>query len=418
MVAPLPTTRVSRLAQGAKAASCVGAAAVGIGGSKRLEDAARALSALRGPAAKAGQWLGYVEGFAPGGQATGFENAFWRLQDEAMASPVEPIAQIIREELGALPEALFERWNSVPVKSGSVGQVHRARLRDGRSVAVKVQHPGIEAAMRADLANARWLEFLVARLAPASLNARELSEELARQLLRELDYESEARNLTAFEEAFAEDEFIYVPRLVPELSRRRVLTTHFSSGESFRDALTHSERHRQFYAETLFRFFVTSVLRAGAFNADPHPGNYLFCRDSKVVFLDFGCVQQLAPARAVRLRRLLAAALEANLPAFEAAVRDYFALRGGDYEAGMQRFMRCLFRPMFEERFRFERSFIREATSVMRLLRGALKTRDGSLVPLPREVLLLHRALFGLYAVLARLGAIVPTRAIGRAALA
>jgi predicted unusual protein kinase regulating ubiquinone biosynthesis (AarF/ABC1/UbiB family) len=220
----------------------------------------------------------------------------------------ELAAGVVREELGAPPEEIFERWDQVPVAAASIGQVHRAMTSDGRAVAVKVQYPGVEQAIRSDLDNLD-LSTLVMPFLWRSLDARAMAEEIRARLDEELDYRVEAANQTRFAGWYRHHPFILVPEVVHELSAHRVLTTDLAEGVRFEEMERWDQHQRDLAAETIFRFVFRSLYRFHAFNGDPHPGNYLFQPDGRVSFLDFGLVKYFAPTDIGQLEALVQAAV-------------------------------------------------------------------------------------------------------------
>jgi hypothetical protein len=214
-------------------------------------------------------------------------------------------------------------------------------LADGRAVAVKVQYPGVDEAIRADLANAGLLFQGVGMLFPG-LEPGPLVEEIRSRVIEELDYALEARNQAFFAEAYRGHPHIHVPDVVRERSSHRVLTTELAEGARFDEARTWSQDERDLAGETIYRFVMGSLYRLRAFNGDPHPGNYLFRPGGEVVFLDFGLVKHFtdeeiavftAMVRAMvvdrdvaAFRRVIEAAglLAPGAPFDDQQVEDYF----------------------------------------------------------------------------------------------
>jgi predicted unusual protein kinase regulating ubiquinone biosynthesis (AarF/ABC1/UbiB family) len=159
-------------------------------------------------------------------------------------------------------------------------------------VAVKVQYPGVDAALRADLSNAGMILRLAKAIAPG-LDAKAVAEELRERVLEELDYEYEAQNQRAFSRAYRGHPFIYVPDVITRLSRSRVLVTEYVEGHGFEEVkkLDHEARSR--FGEIVFRFYLGSIYQLQHFNADAHPGNYVLLDDGRVAFLDFGMTKRL-----------------------------------------------------------------------------------------------------------------------------
>jgi predicted unusual protein kinase regulating ubiquinone biosynthesis (AarF/ABC1/UbiB family) len=201
---------------------------------------------------------------------------------------------VVTEELGGPPEQVFATWDPEPIAAASIGQVHRAITRDGQAVAVKVQYPGIAATIEADLGNVALLRRMLKITAPAQ-DVDALIAELRQRIVEELDYEQEARNQQLFADYFEGHPTIHVPRIVPELSTRRVVTSELADGARFAELASWSQEERDLAAETIYRFTFRSLYEAHAFNGDPHPGNYLFHGGGRVTFLDFGLVKHFTP---------------------------------------------------------------------------------------------------------------------------
>lgn len=404
MPTELPSGRLRRLVKMAKAGAVAGASAVT---GRRTEAgalyAAELLSELRGLAAKAGQMSGYVDGFVPPGQRAVFEAAMGKLQNATKTSPPALVRELLESELGKPVSEAFAEWDDIPFASASIGQVHRARLHDNTLVAVKVQHPGIGEAFADDIDNARAFESVIARLVPAGLNMDEIFAEVVERFREELDYRHEAKNLLAFQKVHSFDDTMQLPKLYPSYSSQRVLTCAFCHGESFEQACAHAVQFREHYAEVLWRFVTRSILHGGLFNADPHPGNYLFNKDGKVVFLDFGCVQRLSEERRQQAGALRLAAVERDEVAFRSATRDWFAANGGEYERAAQKFMRLCFQPIFDSPFRFTPEFAARVVKGIQEFKALMFSRDPSVKGFPAETVLLNRLQFGFYSVLAKL---------------
>jgi predicted unusual protein kinase regulating ubiquinone biosynthesis (AarF/ABC1/UbiB family) len=172
--------------------------------------------------------------------------------------------------------------------------VHCGRLHDDRRVAVKIQYPGIDAAIRADLSNAGMILRLAKALAPG-LDSKAVAEELRERVLEELDYEHEAQNQRSFSRAYRGHPFIYVPDVITRLSRSRVLVTEYVRGMGFDDVKQLDQEERNRFAEIVFRFYLGSIYQLNHFNADAHPGNYVLLDDGRVAFLDFGMTKRVDP---------------------------------------------------------------------------------------------------------------------------
>jgi predicted unusual protein kinase regulating ubiquinone biosynthesis (AarF/ABC1/UbiB family) len=367
------------------------------------ERAAEVLGTLRGLATKVGQMMSYVDGFLPESQREAFEQAMRPLQANAPTSNPAQVEAVIVSELGAPLTDLFAEFEAAPIASASIGQVHRARMKDGREVAVKVQHPRIDEAIENDLQNAGMIEAMVSLLGPKAMNARAVFEVVKQRFREELDYELEAERQRCFANVHAGDPSIRIPGVIEERSSRRVLTSEYVRGSSLEEAAREVPELRRRYAETLWRFVFRGYLVGGVFNADPHPGNYLFHSDGSVTFLDFGCVQPLGESQLLRSRRVHHAALSRDEAEFERRIIELLNLRGGTYQAAAMSYTRRCFDPLFSSPFHMTRSYVGQLVQTIQELKKTMFAKDRSFVPLPPNMVFMNRLQFGFYSVLARL---------------
>ena len=353
----------------------------------------------------------------PEAQREQYQAALAALRAAAPRSSWSEICALIEAELGSPIAELFAAIEPEPFASASIGQVHRARTHQGQAVAVKVQHPGVAAAIDSDLSNARALKSVLSRLAPRSVDVEAVFAEVSLRLREELDYALEAEHQRAFAAFHAGDPTIRIPAVIGECSARRVLTSELASGDALELAATRPEATRRSYAETLWRFVFKSNLIAGMFNADPHPGNYLFDAGGSVTFLDFGCVQPLDPGLLPSARALHWAAIERDETAFERAVIAHLGLRGGEYQRLAVGYSRLCFEPLFASPFRLTREYSASLVSEIQRLKKAMWSKDKSFVQLPPTLILLNRLQFGFYSVLARLDVSVDYASLERSFL-
>ncbi len=249
-------------------------------------DVAATLGNLKGALMKLGQMASYLDEGLP----EPLRVALAQLQADAPPMSPELAAEVVASELGGAPERVFAEWDPVPIAAASIGQVHRAMTPNGHAVAVKVQYPGVAEAITADLGTAGLL-FGSLRHVFAGFDPEPLVAELRLRLVEELDYRLEAVNQQSFVDAYAGHPSIRIPTVHRELSTGRVLTTELVAGARFDEVRYWPAEQRNLAAETIFRFVFRGLYRLGMFNADPHPGNYLFHGDGQVTFLDFGLVR-------------------------------------------------------------------------------------------------------------------------------
>jgi predicted unusual protein kinase regulating ubiquinone biosynthesis (AarF/ABC1/UbiB family) len=371
------------------------------------EDVAGTLGAMKGVMMKIGQMASYVDG----GLSPAVRHTLARLQDSVPPMSPALAAAVVEEELGAPPERAFARWDPRPIAAASIGQVHRAVTLDGRAVAVKVQYPGIAETIAADLRNVALIRRMLRIAAPAQ-DVDALLSELRDRIGEELDYRREAASQHLMAAYFDGHPTIHVPRIIPGLSTRRLITSELSGGARFAEMATWPQHERDRAAETIYRFVFRSLYEVGAFNGDPHPGNYLFHRGGRVTFLDFGLVRHFTPAE---LQPLLAMArticVEHDPEAFRASLENAGFLRPGA----------PLSTQAIVDHLAVFYDTIREpgpvtitsdyASSVVRRFFD-LRSPVAQYIAVPRSYVILQRINLGLFAVLGELSATADWRAI------
>lgn len=267
--------------------------------------------------------------------------ALERTQDDVSPVSAELIRAVIENELGVRPSHLFEHFDDVPLGSASLAQVHRATLRDGRAVAVKVQRPDIDNLIHTDL---DALAGIASRADQATKVGRRVHfadwvHEFRKTLLLEMDYTCEAENLRRFRLHFRDYPEVFVPAPLPDFCSRRVLTMELVTGHKVTElsGLFRAEHDARSLAEALLRGYLDQVLVHGDIHADPHPGNLLAMDDGRLALFDLGMVVHVPPRQRDRLFRLLFAAVDGR---GEEAAREAIAMgtRLEDFED--ERFVR------------------------------------------------------------------------------
>ncbi len=286
---------------------------------RSAERYAESLGHSRGVLMKAGQILSFVSlgSLVEGGSQSVYQAALSRLQDDAPPMEPEVAAGVVTAELGGPPGQIFAEFEPQPLAAASIGQVHAATTHDGRRVVVKIQYPGVDEAIRADLANAELLATffqLIRGVLPdlGRTDARALAAEVTERIGEEIDYRTEAANQQVFADAYRDHPFARVPEVLPEYSTGRVLTMQRSDGMRWAQAREADQELKDQWGEAIYRFTLGSLRRLGRFNADPHPGNYLFHPDGSVTFLDFGCVKTWDTAQVGWMVRAVQAAIDGD----------------------------------------------------------------------------------------------------------
>nr|MDQ3389388.1 AarF/UbiB family protein [Gemmatimonadota bacterium] len=275
------------------------------GGDLLGEELASDLERLGPTFVKMGQLLSTRADLLP----TSYIDALSRLQDDVEPFAFEEVERCVTVELGVRLSKGFEEFDSVPMAAASLGQVHRARLRGGREVAVKVQRPGIRERIAEDLDALEELAEVIDRHTEMGrrFGAGRVLEEFRRTLLAELDYRIEAANLLTLRENLQDFERIVIPRPVDGYTTSRVLTMDYIAGRKVTELtpLTRMELDGGALAEDLFRAYLKQILVDGFFHADPHPGNVLVTPDLRIGLIDVGMVGRVAPEMQERLLKLL-----------------------------------------------------------------------------------------------------------------
>jgi predicted unusual protein kinase regulating ubiquinone biosynthesis (AarF/ABC1/UbiB family) len=405
---PIPTSAVGRLGRTALTGARMGLGALAgrlrgrevTLGSLSPETLARLVESfgeLKGVAMKVGQILSYVDGSLD----PEARRLLAVLQVHSQPTPFAQIEQTINEDLGAQAAALLARLERTPVATASIGQVHRALCADGTRVAVKVRHPGIDTAIRADF-KAAAIGKLMARAFAPGVDVAEMMGEAQARFLEECDYALEARRQARFVELFAGHASIAIPAVHRNWCGARVLTTRWVEGAGLEAFLATqpAQAARERAARALYEFYVGTLYRHGLFNADPHPGNLLFEPEGRVTILDHGCVREF------------------DRPTVDGLVRLSRAVRADD-AAAMQAALGAIGMPAPDAAFDVTRELLRGFFAPLLAPGRHAVARDGAVamgetaalkrklmkMRLPGKLLFLFRIRFGLYAVLARLGA-------------
>ena len=377
---------------------------------RTAEDVTAELGHMKGALMKIGQLVSFIgEGLPDNVQET-----LASLQADVPPMAPSLTESVIVEDLGVGPDRLFLDWDPLPVAAASIGQVHKAVLKDGREVAVKVQYPGLAATLDSDLSDAKRLHRVFSMVALKSLDMTTMVNELRDRMHEELDYELEASRQHRFHERYLDHPFLAVPAVHPELSSKRVLTSDWVDGMDWATfEATAGYDLRQTIGEALFRFEQGAIYRAREFNADPHPGNYRFHADGRITLLDFGLAKRWTQQEIDSLWPLIDPLLEGDA---EGAVKQM--VRAGfltpDHGLDPQHvweYVSTPYQPFLVDEFEFSREFTKDALSRIADIYGPYSDVINSLT-LPPSFILLDRVVWGVAAILGRLGARNRWRAI------
>ena len=259
------------------------------------EQIVAALGTMKGAAMKVGQVMSFLDiGLVPEEYRDEFQRKLGALRDAAPTVTFKDMRKVIEQELDAPLDEEFDDFQEEPIAAASIGQVYKARLHDGRDVAVKVQYPGVAQAVRADMKNLGLILRLAKRIAPG-MDPKAIGQEIRNRIEEELDYELEAQNQRTLARLFRAHPFIVVPDVVTSLSRERVLVSEFVQGKGFEELKGLPQEERDRIGEILFRFYFGCLYRHHQFSVDPHPGNSMLLGDGRMAFLDFGLFKRMPP---------------------------------------------------------------------------------------------------------------------------
>ncbi len=367
------------------------------------------LGSLKGLPMKFGQIISYLDLELP----EEMRRMLASLQTQSAATPQAEIEATLHADLGLRGPALWQGLNPEPVSIASIGQVYRGHLPSGEEVAVKVRHPAIADAIRSDFRFASVATGLSSALVPGmGATARDFTAEMEARLLEECDYSLEAERQRLFGQLFAAHPCIVVPRVYDGWCGARVLTTAWEEGQTFDHFCNHAPQEaRDRAGAALFDFYIGALYRFGLFHADPHPGNYALRNDGHVVVFDYGCVRVFEPAVATAFAALAQAVRDDQREAICEALRQLGAepSKNDKTYAHLRGLLRGFFGPMLTPGpHRIESRIAMKMSQIARDKIALARLR------LPGRLLFLFRIRFGLFAVLARLGAVNDWAALER----
>ena len=371
---------------------------------RSAEQIAEELGNMKGALMKLGQMASYLDDGLP----EPFRLALSQLQSNAPPMSVGLAVETLERELGTQLDDVFVEFDVQPIAAASIGQVHRALILDDdgneRAVAVKIQYPGVADAIVSDLRNADLLG-TVLKQGFGGLDPSEMVEEIKLRIAEEVDYALEARNQQRFADYYRGHPFIRIPDVIPSLSTPKVLVSELVGGFEWSELLERPQHERDRAGEVIFRFVFRSLYRMGAFNGDPHPGNYLFHDDGTVTFLDFGLVKHFTPDETTIFGSMVrAAAVDHDDDEFRRIVEAAGMLRPGapvSTEDVGQYFSH------FYETVRTDREMTWSRAYASSIVRHTFDRSSpiSQYATVPRAFVFIQRINLGLYALLGDLGA-------------
>ena len=377
---------------------------------RTAEQMFKVLGELKGGAMKVGQALSIFEAALPEEFAAPYRATLTRLQDAAPPLPAETIHRILADELGDDWRDRFAEFSDVPAAAASIGQVHKATWHDGRVVAVKVQYPGADKALMADLNQLARMGKMFAAWIPG-IEIRPLIDELRERVAEELDYLRESQSQRAYAAAFEGDPEFLIPHVLS--ASPHVLITEWVDGTPRSAVIAAGTQEERDLAGTLLeRFLLCGPARAGLLHADPHPGNFRMTPDGRLCVLDFGAVAHLPDGLPLAMGTLLRLAQSGDAETVleglrvEGFVRPHIDVDPEQVLSYLDPFVE----PARHETFTFSRDWMRGQFTRLNDIRNPDFT-VGLKLNLPPSYALIHRVWLGTIGVLCQLGATVPMRA-------
>ncbi len=385
---------------------------------RTAEQLFRTLGELKGGAMKFGQALSVLEAALPDNVVAPYREHLTALQDSAPPMPTQTVREQLTRSLGDDWSERITWLDGAPSAAASIGQVHRARWRDGREVAVKVQYPGAGDALMSDL---RQLARVARGVAPVfpGIDIKPLIEEIQARAADELDYRLEAEAQSAYAEAFRDDPDVVVPGVVA-VGEQVLVTEWLESPHSFAHLIRHgSQPERDHYGRIFVTFLFDGPTRTGMLHADPHPGNFRVLptaddEPGQVGVLDFGAVARLAErGLPSAMGRLIRIALDNSAEELAEGLRDegFIKERIEVEPEQVLEYLAPFLEPAREETFRFTREWMRGQFERINNPRSP-SFNMATKLNLPTSYLLIHRTWLGGLGVLSQLECEVPFRAI------
>jgi len=369
------------------------------------------LGTLKGGAMKFGQALSIYEAAIPDEYAAPYREALTKLQNSAPAMPPDTVHKIMAQQFGTGWRSRFADFDDDAAAAASIGQVHRGIWHDGRPVAVKLQYPGADAALRTDLDQLVRIAPLLGLVIPGT-QMRPLVAELRERVLEELDYAREADNQRMFAAGYAGDENFLVPRVVA--SAPKAIIAEWVDGTPVNRIIaagTTAQRDRAGSLLTELHFAAPG--RVGLLHADPHPGNYLLTDDGRLGVIDFGSVARLPGGAPPIIGRVTRLALSGHADRVLAALQAEGFVPVG-YNPDPELLMDYLvpfIEPLRHETFHFTRAWMQAQAARMSNFSGE-ESKLARHLNLPPSYLLIHRVTFGSIGVMCQLHATAPFREI------
>jgi predicted unusual protein kinase regulating ubiquinone biosynthesis (AarF/ABC1/UbiB family) len=372
------------------------------------------LGELKGGAMKVGQALSVMEAAIPKEFSAPYREALTKLQKDAPPLPAAKVHRVLDAQLGTRWRHRLRSFDDTPIASASIGQVHKALWSDGREVAVKIQYPGADEALRADLKTLRRLARVLAQLSPGA-DVQGVVDELLARVEMELDYRLEADNQRAFANGYADDPHFVVPHVVA--SAPKVVIQEWIDGiplaQIIRDG---TAEQRDLCGTRLGQLTLGAPARVGMMHGDAHPGNFMLMPDGRMGVIDFGAVAPLPGGLPVELGTIARLASEKNYDQLLWTGEEFGIIQRGQQVSidDVEYQLRQYVEPLEVDVFHFTRKWLQRitATPLQRPIGPQIKVARQ--LDLPPKLAMPLRAIVWTVAIGCQLDAHVPVKAIAR----
>jgi predicted unusual protein kinase regulating ubiquinone biosynthesis (AarF/ABC1/UbiB family) len=367
------------------------------------------LGELKGGAMKVGQALSVMEAAIPDEFGEPYREALTKLQKDAPPLPAEKVHRVLDAQLGTKWRGRFSSFDDTPVASASIGQVHKAVWSDGRDVAVKIQYPGADEALRADLKTMQRMVGVFKQLSPGA-DVEGVVDELIERTEMELDYRLEADNQRAFAKAYRDHPHFTVPKVVA--SAPKVVIQEWIQGIPMADIIRDgTPEQRDLIGTRLLELTFDAPGRLQMLHGDAHPGNFMLMPDDRMGVIDFGAVAPLPGGLPVELGMMIRLARDKNydllLPTMEKAG---FIQKGGQVSVrDIDEMLRQYVEPIEVDVFHYTRKWLQKMSTV-EIDRSVSQIRTARQMDLPPKLVIPMRVIMSVAAILCQLDAHVPIK--------
>jgi predicted unusual protein kinase regulating ubiquinone biosynthesis (AarF/ABC1/UbiB family) len=369
------------------------------------------LGDLKGGAMKVGQALSVMEAAIPEQYGKPYREALTKLQREAPPLPAAKVHRVLDGQLGTKWRERFTSFEDQPVASASIGQVHRAVWADGREVAVKIQYPGADEALRADLKTMQRMTSVLKQLAPGA-DVDGVVDELIERTEMELDYRLEADNQRAFAKAYEDDPKFVIPRIVA--SAPKVLIAEWIDGIPMSQIIREgSPEERDLMGTRLAELTYSAPRRLDMMHGDAHPGNFMLLPNGRMGVIDFGAVAPLPGGLPVELGQIMRFALEDDYDNLIATMEKIGFIQPGEKVSAqdIDDMLRQYVEPLQAGTFHFTRRWLQKMTAVQ-LDKSVAQIKTARQMDIPAKLAIPMRVIASSVAISCQLDAHVPVKAI------